>query len=141
MHIWLKTSEHHTADPRVMKERISENHLWVTDDEVTWSEVKLLVSVQILSAQYLLTPLLENRQTQFSGCLLRVDVPYWRVDHMVKGQSQTVGLNLKCCLLNILWINLWIKVKLSTANQRNGASQESVVNLPSNQADKTLNSI
>ena len=32
MHIWLKTSERHKAYPRVMKERINENHPWVTDN-------------------------------------------------------------------------------------------------------------
>ena len=32
MHISLKTSERHKVDPRVMKERIDENHPWVTDD-------------------------------------------------------------------------------------------------------------
>ena len=39
--------------------------------------------------------------------------PYWCWGHIVKGQSQTVGLNPKCCLLNILLVKLWIKVKLS----------------------------
>ena len=84
---------------------------------------KLLVFVQMLSAQYLLTTLLENRQALYSGCPLRVDVPYWCSDHMVKGQGQTVCLNPKCCLLNILWVKLWIKVKLSTGNHRNAVSQ------------------
>ena len=45
--------------------------------QVTWSEVKLLVFVQILSAQYLLTPLLKNRQTRIRRCHMRVDVPYY----------------------------------------------------------------
>ena len=32
MHIGLKTSDRHKFDPRVMKERIDENHPWVTED-------------------------------------------------------------------------------------------------------------
>ena len=44
-----------------------------------------------------------------SGCL----------GHMFEGQCQTP----KCCLLNSLWVELWIKVKLSTANNTTAASQ------------------
>ena len=40
----------------------------------TWSKVKVLWPVfkKMLSAQCLLTPLIENRQTRYSGCPLRV---------------------------------------------------------------------
>ena len=41
---------------------------------------------------------------------LRV-LPYWCLCHMVKGQI--VGLNPKCCLLNILLVKLWIQVYLT----------------------------
>ena len=73
---------------------------------------------QEMSGHYLLTPLLENHQTRYNGCLLRVGVPYWCSAHMVKSQGQTVGLNPKCCILNIMQVKLWFKVKLSTANHR-----------------------
>ena len=33
MHIRLNTSERYKVDPRVMKERIDENHPWVTEME------------------------------------------------------------------------------------------------------------
>ena len=48
-----------------------------------------------VSAQYLLTPFLENRQNPYNGYPLRLDIPYWCSGHMVKGWSQTVGLNIK----------------------------------------------
>ena len=41
MHIWLKTSERHKVDPRVMKEEIDVNHPWVTDDALTWTSARL----------------------------------------------------------------------------------------------------
>ena len=75
--------------------------------------------------------------THESGCSLLCE------GHMVTGQGQTVGLILKCCLLNIWWVKLWIKVRLSTANQRNEASQKIVAYfaIKPMQADRTLNSI
>ena len=94
--------------------------------EVTWSKVKvkLLVFEKSLSTQYILTPLLENRQTQYivDGPWEWIDVPYWCSGHMVKIQGQTP----KFCLLTIIRVKLWIKGKLSTANHRNVSSQKIV---------------
>ena len=59
----------------------------------------LLISLSVgqsvdpaISAQYLLTPLLESCQTWYSGCPKRVDVPCRFSGHVVKDQGQTVGL-------------------------------------------------
>ena len=59
--------------------------------EFTWSKVwvKLLGFEKMLSAKYLLTPLLENRQTWYSSGSLRVDISYW-----CSGERHTVALNL-----------------------------------------------
>ena len=48
MHIWLKTSERHKVDPRVMKEGIDENRPWVTDDDIP---AKLITTVLSLSTK------------------------------------------------------------------------------------------
>ena len=75
----LKVAKFDTVD--VPRERMTP-----IDFEVTWSnvKVKLLVFEKPLSSQYLLIPLLENRQIQYSGCRLRVDDPSWCSDQMVK---------------------------------------------------------
>ena len=81
-------------------------------------------------------------QTQYSGCSLRVDVPYWCSGHMVKGHGQNVGLNPKCCVFNIIWIYLWINESnyhLQTIEMQH-LKKVSLI-LQSNQADKTLISI
>ena len=48
----------------------------------------------VLSAQYLLTPLLESCQTWYSGCIYRVDVFILHVfsGHMVKSKGHTTDL-------------------------------------------------
>ena len=101
------------------------------DFEFIWSKVKvkMLVFQRSMSAQYLLTPLLENRQLQYSGCPLRVDVPYQCSCHMVKGQGQTVGLNCWSKVLSTQYhMSQVLKQgeKLSTANHRYAASQKIV---------------
>ena len=51
MHIWLKTSERRKMDLRVMKERIDDNHPWVTDDKYDADFFELIIytlSVTIL---------------------------------------------------------------------------------------------
>ena len=45
-----------------------------------------------LSAQYLLTPVLESCQTWYNGCPERIDDPYWFSGYTVKGQGQIAGL-------------------------------------------------
>ena len=72
---------------------------------------------QAMSAQYLLTTLLERCQTWCSDCLKRVDDLYWSSVLIVKGQSQTAGLSNAVCpissdsfawkLLNLIqWMSL-----------------------------------
>ena len=56
---------------------------------------------QVLSAQYLLTPSLDQYQTWCRGCPQWVDDPYLFSGHMFKGQGQTTLLFPVCCLLNI----------------------------------------
>ena len=58
---------------------------------------------QVLSAQYLLTPSLDQYQTWCRGCPQWVDDPYWFSSHMFKGQGQTTLLSPLCCPLNIFW--------------------------------------
>lgn len=41
---------------------------------------------------------------------------------MVKGHGKTIASNPVCCILNVVWVKLWIKVKVLTANYRNAAS-------------------
>ena len=48
---------------------------------------------QVLSAQYLLTPSLDQYQTWCRGCPQWVDDPYWFSGHMFKGQGQTTLLS------------------------------------------------
>ena len=57
----------------------------------------------VLSAQYLLTPSLDQYQNWCRGCPQWVDDPYWFSGHTFKGQGQTTLLNPLCCLLNIFW--------------------------------------
>ena len=66
----------------------------------------------VLSAQYLLTPSLDQYQTWCRGCLQWVDDPYWFSGHMFKGQGQTTLLSPVCCLLNIFWTLHLINTKL-----------------------------
>ena len=48
---------------------------------------------QVLSAQYLLTPSLDQYQTWCRGYPQWVDDPYWFSGHMFKGQGQTILLS------------------------------------------------
>ena len=66
----------------------------------------------VLSAQYLLTPSLNQYQTWCRGCPQWVDNPYWFCGHMFKGQGQTTLLNSLCCPLNIFWPLHLINTKL-----------------------------
>ena len=56
---------------------------------------------QVLSAQYLLTPSLDQYQTYCRGCPQKVNDPFWFSGHMFKGQSQTTFLCPVCCPLYI----------------------------------------
>ena len=67
---------------------------------------------QVLSAQYLLTPSLDQYQTWCRVCLLRVDDFYWFSGHMFKVQGQTTLLSSLYCLLNIFWPLQLINTKL-----------------------------
>ena len=67
---------------------------------------------QVLSAQYLLTPSLDQYQTLCRGCPQWVDDPYWFSGHMFKGQGQTTLLSPLRCLLNIFWTLYLINTKL-----------------------------
>ena len=74
-------------------------------------QVKLLVFVKMLSAQYLLTPLFESGQT------CTVDGPreeMFPIDFQIKGQGQTADLYPKCCLLIILWSFDWWSPNFAT---------------------------
>ena len=66
----------------------------------------------VLSAQYLLTPSLDQYQTWSRGCLQWVDDPYWFSGHMFKGQGQTTLMSPLCCPGNILWPLHLINTKL-----------------------------
>ena len=66
----------------------------------------------VLSAQYLLTPSLDQYQTWCRGCPQWVDDPYWFSGHMIKGQGQTTLLSPLCCPLNIFWPLHLINTKL-----------------------------
>ena len=81
---------------------------------VGWSVGPLVcLSVdQVLSAQYLLTPSLDQYQTWCSGCPQWVDDPYWFSGHVFKSQGQTTLLCPLCCLLNIFWPFHLINTKL-----------------------------
>ena len=61
----------------------------------------------MLSAQYLLTPSLDQYQTWCRGCTQWVADPYWFSGHMFKGQGQTTLLGPLCCQLNIFWTFTW----------------------------------
>ena len=61
----------------------------------------------MMSAQCLLTPLLERCQTWYSECPYRVNIPYWFSGHNVKVQGQTAGLHPKRCLFIISWPFVW----------------------------------
>ena len=67
---------------------------------------------QVLSGQYLLTPLLDQYQTWCRGCPQWVDDAYWFSGHMFKGQGQTTLLSPLCCPLNIFWPLYLINTKL-----------------------------
>ena len=56
---------------------------------------------QVLSAQYLLTPSLDQYHTWCRGCPHWVDEPDWFSGHMFKGQGQTTLLSPVCCPLYI----------------------------------------
>ena len=58
----------------------------------------------VLSAQYLLTPSLDQYQTWCMGCPQWVDDPYWFSGHMFKGQGQTTILSPVCCPLEYILI-------------------------------------
>ena len=66
----------------------------------------------MLSAQYLLTPSLDQYQTWCRCCPQWVDDPYWFSGHMFKGQGQTTLLSLVCCPRNIVWPLHLINTKL-----------------------------
>ena len=66
----------------------------------------------VLSAQYLLTPSLDQYQTWCRGCPQWVDDPYWFWGHLFKGQGQTTLLSPLCCLLSIIWPLHLINIKL-----------------------------
>ena len=55
---------------------------------------------KLMSAQYLLNPVLESCQTWYSECLYGVDDPFWFSGPMVKRQGQTAGLcsNVVCSI-------------------------------------------
>ena len=55
----------------------------------------------VLSAQYLLTPSLDQCQTRCRGCPHWVDDPYLFSGHMFKGLGQTTFLSPLCCPLYI----------------------------------------
>ena len=59
--------------------------------------------VQVLSAQYLLTPSFDLYQTWCRRCLQWVDDPYWFSGHMFKSQGKTTLLSPLCCPLNIFF--------------------------------------
>ena len=61
----------------------------------------------VLSAQYLLTPSLDQYQTLFRGCPQWVDDPCWFSGHMLKGQCQTTLHSPLCYPLNIFWPLNW----------------------------------
>ena len=67
---------------------------------------------QVLSAQYLLIPSLDQYQTWCRSCPQWVDDPYWFSGHMFKGQGQTTLLSPLCCQLNIFWPLHLINTKL-----------------------------
>ena len=50
----------------------------------------------VLSAQYLVTPSLDQYQTWCRGCPQWVNDPYWFSGHMFKGQGQTTLLSPVC---------------------------------------------
>ena len=58
---------------------------------------------QVLSAQYLLIPSLDQYQTWCRGSPKWVDDPYWFSDHMFKGQGKTTLLSPLYCPLNFFW--------------------------------------
>ena len=55
MYIWLKTSERHKVDQRVMKEKIDENHPWVTDDGFKYALYVFYSSVLVSGQTLFLT--------------------------------------------------------------------------------------
>ena len=59
--------------------------------------------VLYMSAQYLLTPSLDQYQTWYRGWPQWVDDPYWFSGHMIKGQGQTILLSPLCCLPYFFW--------------------------------------
>ena len=65
----------------------------------------------VLSAQYLLTPWLDQYQTCSRGCPQWVDDPYWFSGHMFKGRQTSLSSPL-CCPLNIFWPLHLINTKL-----------------------------
>ena len=67
---------------------------------------------QVLFAQYLLTPSIDQYQTWCRGCPQWVDDPYWFSGHMFKGQGQTTLLSPQWCPLNIFWSLHLINTKL-----------------------------
>ena len=67
---------------------------------------------QVLYAQYLLTPSLDQYQTWCRGCPHWVDDPYWFSGHMFKGQGQTTLLSPLRFTLNIFWLLHLINTKL-----------------------------
>ena len=66
----------------------------------------------VLSAQYLLNPLLDQYQTWYRGFPQWIDDPYWFSGHMFKGQGQTTLFSPLCCPLNIFWPLYLINTKL-----------------------------
>ena len=66
----------------------------------------------VLSAQYLLTPSLDQYQTWCKGCSQWVNDLYWFSGHIFKGQCQITLLSPVCCPLNIFWLLHLINTKL-----------------------------
>ena len=67
---------------------------------------------QVLSAQYLLTPSLDQYQTWYRGSPQWVDDPYWFSGHMFRGHGQATLLTPVCCPLSIFWPLHLINTKL-----------------------------
>ena len=67
---------------------------------------------QVLSAQYLLTPSLDQYQTWCRGCAQKEDDSYWFSGHMFKGQGQTTLPSPVCCPLNFFWPFHLVNTKL-----------------------------
>ena len=77
--------------------------LWIFRSHVQKSRSKHSSQPNVSSAQYLLTPSLDQYKTWCRCCPQWVNDPFWFSGHMFKGQGQTTLLSPLCCLLNIFW--------------------------------------